>query len=293
MSAPPETAVHPNFNEKTPVKRFFGPASYAFDGDNNTGWSSDLGPGRRNYESVAVFAAEKPLEAGEYTIRLVQNIGGWNSDDLQAAQLGRFRLSFTTAARSRGRSCSRRTCVRRSKCRASERSPAQVATIFSHWRTTVPEWKEVNARIEELWKQHPEGATQFTLEVPRRAAADQRAEARRLAQAGQGRLAPACRRSCIRCPMALPTTRLTLAHWLVDRRSPTTARSFVNRVWQAYFGTGIVGTSEDLGTQSEAPSHPELLDWLAVEFMEPTTPLSLWERAGVRVACGASSTCTG
>jgi len=61
---------------------------------------------------------------------------------------------------------------------------------------------------------------------------------------------------------------MTFAKWLVDKKSPTTARSFVNRVWQAYFGTGIVSTSEDLGSQCEPPTHPELLDWLACQFMD-------------------------
>src|SRR5262249_55728080 len=70
-------------------------------------------------------------------------------------------------------------------------------------------------------------------------------------------------------------TRLDLANWIVSQRNPLTARTYVNRLWRQLFGMGLTKTLDDLGSQGEWPTHAELLDWMASEFMHPQ-----WNAAG-------------
>jgi len=265
----PEKPLASIYDDRSGKRRLTGPVEYAIDGKQDTAWGTDAGPGRRNQPRKAVFTAQTPISNPHGTVltfHLTQNHGGWNSDDNQNHNLGRFRLSITTAANAVADPLPQgvRDIL---SIPAEKRTPLQTATVFSYWRTTVPEWREANAKIEELWKQHPEGSSQLVLESLKEPRATHMLKRGDFLKPDRP-VGPGVPAFLHALPVDAPPSRLTFAKWLVDRKSPTTARALVNRVWQSYFGTGIVSTSEDLGSQSETPSHPELLDWLAVEFME-------------------------
>ncbi|OJW23565.1 MAG: hypothetical protein BGO49_02405 [Planctomycetales bacterium 71-10] len=264
---PAEAVLEPIFDDRSGKRRVTGPIDYAIDGKVETAWGIDIGPGRRNVPRRAVFVLEKPVSfpAGvRLRFKLDQRHGGWNSDDNQNNNLGRFRLSATDAPDAAADPVP--AAAREALAVAPDaRTPEQAAALFAHFRTTVPEWKGANDRIEALWKTHPEGSSQLVLR-------DRKRETHRLERGDFLKPAEVVQPGMptfLNPPPSTPSpTRLDFAEWLVDRKAPTTARAIVNRVWQAYFGTGLTATSEDLGSQCEPPSHPELLDWLAVEFMD-------------------------
>ena len=268
---PPVTRLPAAFRDRQADKdgRVTGGVEMAIDDDGQTAWSTDNGPGRRNQDRHAIFALAAPLVVAEPTtvwFRLVQNHGGWNSDDNQNYLLGRYRFSITQHPEPTDRAVpSALEPLMHGEFDAL--SAAQVDKLYSHWIATQPEWAESTQRIEALWQSHPAGASQLVAierDQPRDTYLMLRGDflkpGPRVEPAVPGFLNPAVESE--------EPARLRLARWLVDRRAPTTARVVVNRIWQAYFGQGLVTSAEDFGRQSPPPSHPELLDWLAVELMD-------------------------
>ena len=266
---PAETDLDSTYNDKSEKKRITGPIAFAIDDKDETAWTVDNGPGRRNAPRKAVFVTESPIDnagGSQLTIYLKQHHGGWNSDDNQNNNLGRFRLSVTSAENPKADPLPAE--VREILAiPTAERTDAQQAAVFSYWRTTVDDFAAANAEIDTLWQGHPGGNTQLVL--------NERDERRATHHLDRGDFLKPLDVAMPDVPAFLnplaedaPKDRLSFARWLVARDAPTTARALVNRVWQAYFGTGFISTPEELGAQGEMPSHPELLDWLAVELME-------------------------
>lgn len=257
-------------------KRTYGPVAFAIDGKDDTAWGIDAGPGRRNVPRKAVFIPEKPLTFTNGVVlkfHLEQNHGGDNSDDNQTHNLGRFRLSVTAATNAVADPLPASVRDLIAQVPRERRTPAQTAALFSYWRTTEASFQDTNAKIEALWKQWPEGAPTSSLVARRNSGPGD--EMRPTFQLKRGDWLKPAQQVSTGVPAFLPPlpdnadgSRLTLAKWLVDRKAPTTARVAVNRIWQAYFGTGLLETPEDFGLQAPAVSHPELLDWLACGFMD-------------------------
>ena len=279
----PDQPIKTKFR-KSDDKRRVGPANYLIDGKDETAWSADLGLGQRHHDSQVVMKfATNGWESADATflkVWLKFRHGGEDAHGRDNNFLGRFRLAITTAPDPHDDPlpASVRAAIATLK---EQRTTDQQQLIFAAWRKSVPEFKELNEQIAELWKDYPEGESVLNLaQRDREWHRDTTIYERGNWQKPARKVEPGVPAFLHALRKGAPVNRLTFARWLADPRSPTTARVAVNRIWQSIFGVGLVETAEDFGMRSADPTHPELLDWLAVGFSEGTlgekrTPWSL------------------
>lgn len=284
---PQRRTLKPQYRNRDAAKdkRVVGPPDYAIDGDEATAWTTDIGSGRSNQSRHIVFVPETPIvidDDAEVTFTLVQKHGGWNSDDNQNFLIGRYRVSITDAAEIPTQAVpTEAESVLAMNPEDWTDSQAELALAAWHRATA---WSDsarqdvthsvikndllsLDSKIESLWKRFPETTTQLVaqaIERPRKTFVFARGDFLRPTD----RVQPNAPDFLHEMPSGDAPDRLRFAKWLVSKDSPTTARVIVNRIWQAYFGHGLVSTPEDFGFQSSAPSHPELLDYLATELMQ-------------------------
>ncbi|MDB6109862.1 MAG: putative rane protein, partial [Pedosphaera sp.] len=238
----------------------------AIDGkaDAKHGWAIDGGPGGVNQDRKAVFETKQNVHLDEGTtlvFTLKQLFGSEHT-------LGRFRLSATSQAEHPIRVDPLSKHLRQLMALpADQRTPSQKREVFSFYRTLDDKCEAANKQIAELMNGWPQADTTMVL-APRQELRETHIFKRGDFRSPLEKVSPGVPAFLPPLPEGAPQNRLTLAKWLVDGKNPLTARVIVNRFWQSYFGRGIVITAEDFGTQGDKPSHPELLDWLACEFME-------------------------
>jgi len=233
-------------------------ADKAIDDNLQTGWSIDGGQGRKH---EAVFNLATPLaDAGDFTLKML-------FERYFACGLGKFRISVTTDPSAEAREMPDNVAASL-LTPYEELTAGQQAALREQFLLNAPELKTARKEIDDLRK-----PIQFTTtlvmqerppENPRPTFVHNRGEflqPTEKVEAGVISIAGAF-------PAGAPHNRLGFAQWLVSRDNPLTARVIMNRDWQAFFGRGIVRTLGDFGYQGDPPSHPELLDWLAVEFMQ-------------------------
>ena len=249
--------------------RTTGPAAFALDGDMKTAWTNETDPSHDNDPAVITFELAQPFQTGgtahfEYT--LCQMHGGFNSDDNQTYNFGRIRLSVSSSLPN---ALDQLPLLIREALEAPSgtRNSEQQQRLFEYWRENNPTFAAETAEIAKLRSQLPI-PTWALVAAESKTPSETRLFARGEQTHPKQIITPHVPAFLHPLPPGDPFSRLTFAKWLVDPKSPTAARQYVNRLWQAYFGIGLVETSEDFGHQAARPSHPELLDWLACEFME-------------------------
>jgi hypothetical protein len=237
----------------------------AIDGDaTKTGWSpAALGGKARE----AVFETTgKVGEAGGTLLTFTLTPGGAGKAGI--APIGRFRISVTTQAKP--------VRVLPENIRAivsvvpEKRTEKQRAELFAHYRQFEPSLTKPLADLLKLKKELAD-VKPVLLPVMKEFAKDKQRETRVLNKGNfldpGDKVEPGFLKAFNATPKDAPLNRLGVARYLTSPDNPLTARVAVNRFWAQLFGIGLVETEEDFGTQGRLPSHPELLDWLAVEFM--------------------------
>lgn len=241
------------------AKNHFGSqaeASFAIDGNPETGWSCAEGQGRAH---EAVFLLEKPLTAS--SLNLTMMFGRH-----YACSLGKFRISLTT--QSGEVVASQVSSDAQPLIHKPDRTEAETQLLRNEFLLNAPELAAARKEIDEL--RRPQSyLTSLVLqerpaENPRRTFIHNRGEWTQPTEPVE----PAVLSILNPLPAGAPKNRLSFARWLVSRDNPLTARVVVNRAWATFFGRGIVKTQEDFGFQSSPPSHPQLLDWLAIRLMD-------------------------
>ncbi len=243
------------------------------------GWTAATVPVRRNSEHRAVFECAQPIPSFpggtrlHITVQQKHSNGDGHSGEpdsetkLDCHLFGRFRISATTRPGTLKVDPLTPEERRWLAISPSERTVEQQRSLFNVWRFTEPSLAATNQEIDKVWATWPYVPTTLALQQraePRTTRTFKRGDWQRLGDEVQSAV-PAFLHPL---PSGATSNRLGFAQWLVDRRSPTTARVVMNRLWQAYFGQGLFTTPEDIGTRVDAPSHQELLDWLACEFMD-------------------------